>query len=593
MNITFFLCLAIAFLNFATIEGTAAAADTSLGYIENEYVVGFSNNIDMKEVSARIETLSNGKSQFKEFFPRINAATVRIEANEVSGDSLENLIRSSPDVRFIEPNYIYSAIPNSVPNDSMLDGLWYFEDDKIGFPEGWPNSPDTSSIVVAVIDSGIYYEHEDLYENAWKNPNEIPGNNKDDDANGFVDDIYGWDFYNNDSDPTADLVPELILGAFEHPTKKRYEKHGTHVACTIACRAGNSTGIAGVAPNAKIMSLKFLGGAAGSGSLADAIRAISYALDNGAQVINNSWGGGPYSEALKEAFFEAHRSGVVVVAAAGNGGSDQVGDDNDVSPHYPSSYDIPGMISVAASNEFDQLTGFSNYGRTSVDIAAPGSGILSAVPLGDENSPKASSGYEALDGTSMATPIVSGIAASIIAKFPELLHLEVVDRVFSTGDRIAELETKIGHASRVNFRQALIEPELPNIASVMDALSPVEQSIVMQKFQELSPSGKVRMSKRLSGAIQAMTPKEAVLNRIDVSGPESMIVIWNDELTETQKKDALDRVGILRSISPVSEKLLIDEVELETRQEYKDLEVLRTQIPEIRSLELNSTIRLD
>jgi len=212
-----------------------------------------------------------------------------------------------------------------------------------------------SNLVVAVIDDGVNFSHPELAGRAWTNPGEVPNNNLDDDANGYVDDVNGWDFFHGDKtvhDPTED-------------------RHGTHVSGTIAASI-DGQGVVGVAPNVKIMALKFLGPEGGYTS--DAILAIQYAKAEGAKISNNSWGGpyGPYDQALYDAI---NNSGSLFVAAAGNDGSN-----NDAYPVYPASYDLPNILSVAAVDNQGKLASFSNYGATSVDISAPGVGILSSVP---------------------------------------------------------------------------------------------------------------------------------------------------------------------------------------------------------------------
>jgi subtilisin family serine protease len=219
--------------------------------------------------------------------------------------------------------------------------------------EAWDVTTGSSDVVVAVIDSGVDINHPDLAANIWTNTAEIANNLIDDDGNGYVDDVNGWDFHNNDNAP--------------HDP----HGHGTHVAGTIAAVGDNATGVTGVSWSAKIMPLRFLD-AFGVGDTANALDAIDYASAMGADVINNSWGGGGFSQALKDAI---EASGAVVVCAAGNSGFN-----TDLTPHYPSSYNSANIISVAASDQDDQLAGFSNFGAVSVDVAAPGTNIYSSAP---------------------------------------------------------------------------------------------------------------------------------------------------------------------------------------------------------------------
>jgi subtilisin family serine protease len=274
------------------------------------------------------------------------------------------IYKNDPDVEYAEPNYYRYA--TATPNDTEFDNLWGLhntgqsvngtsgtEDADLDAPEAWDITTGSSDVVIAVIDSGADYNHPDLSANIWINPGEVAGNGVDDDGNGYVDDIRGWDFVDEDNDPIDS------------------NDHGSHVAGTIAAVGNNSTGVAGLCWAAKIMVLRFLN-AFGEGDTANSIRAIEYANAKGAHVINNSWGGGGFSHALKDAI---DASSAVVVCAAGNDGTD-----NDSTPDYPASYTSSNIIAVAATDQDDNLASFSNYGATSVDVAAPGTNIYSSKP---------------------------------------------------------------------------------------------------------------------------------------------------------------------------------------------------------------------
>jgi subtilisin family serine protease len=278
------------------------------------------------------------------------------------------LYLEDPDVEHAEPNYLLFANV-SIPNDTDFNKLWGLNnngqnvngtngtpDADIDAPEAWDVTTGSSNVIVAVVDSGVDINHPDLQANIWTNPGEIPNNSVDDDGNGYIDDVNGWDFLNHDN------APDDPLG------------HGTHVAGTVAAVGDNATGVTGVSWTAQIMPLRFLN-ALGFGSTADAIDAIAYATAMGADVINNSWGGSGYSQALKDAI---DASDAVVVCAAGN--TITGGRNNDAIPHYPSSFNSAHIISVAASDQNDNLAFFSNYGAVSVDVAAPGTNIYSTVP---------------------------------------------------------------------------------------------------------------------------------------------------------------------------------------------------------------------
>jgi subtilisin family serine protease len=270
------------------------------------------------------------------------------------------IYRNDPDVEYVEPNY-YRYATATTPDDTFFippfERLWGLHNTgqdvngttgtvgaDIDAIEAWDTTTGSINVVVAVIDSGVDYNHPDLAANIWINQAELTGTpGVDDDGNGMIDDIRGWDFVDDDNDPIDS------------------DDHGTHVAGTVAAVGNNNTGITGVSWTAKIMILRFLNGF-GVGTDANAIRAIEYANANGAHIINNSWGGGGFNQFLKDAI---DASSAVVVCAAGNDGTN-----NDIAPHYPSSYTSSNIIAVAATDQNDSRASFSSYGATSVDVAA-------------------------------------------------------------------------------------------------------------------------------------------------------------------------------------------------------------------------------
>jgi len=356
-------------------------------------------------------------------------------AAEVDEADLKRLKKASK-VKYIEPDYAVQGM--LAPNDPRYSDLWGLNnigqtggaaDADIGAPEAWDVSIGSSNVVVAVIDSGVDYNHADLKANMWINAGEKPGDGKDNDGNGYIDDVYGYDFYNNDANPMDD------------------HSHGTHCSGTIAAVGNNGIGVVGVNWAAKIMALKFLS-SSNSGYVSGAVAAIQYVTNmknRGVNVIamSNSWGTSSYSISLKNALTSADDAGVLCIAAAGN-----YGRNNDASPFYPASYDLPGVISVAATSHNDSLASFSSYGPTSVDLAAPGVSILSTTPGG---------GYGYKSGTSMATPHVSGAAALIKACFPGLTHIGIKNSILSSVDYKANLEGKTLTSGRLNVSNALGE----------------------------------------------------------------------------------------------------------------------------------------
>jgi subtilisin family serine protease/sugar lactone lactonase YvrE len=346
--------------------------------------------------------------------------------------ALERL-RSDPDVQYAEPNWRVRIA--DIPSDPLFPQQYDMRNTgqtggtpgaDIHAAAAWDVTTGSPDVVVAVIDTGVDATHPDLAANIWTNPGEIPDNDIDDDGNGYVDDVHGWDFANHDNDPDDDVG------------------HGTHVAGTIAAVGDNGIGVAGVAWHARVMPLKFLSGD-GTGTTANAISAIDYAVAMGARIESNSWGGGGFSEAMLEAIRDASDHDVLFVAAAGNAGVD-----TDVIPFFPAGYDSPNILAVAASDKNDQLASFSNYGATSVDLAAPGVQILSTLR----------GGLYGLDsGTSMATPHVSGAAALILSVGPHMDVRSLRQRILDHVDPVPAMAGKVASGGRLNASLGIVSPD--------------------------------------------------------------------------------------------------------------------------------------
>ncbi len=409
-------------------------------YVEGQLIIKFADKVT--------------QGQKKALHARINSATLRefpfIEAQlvQISGMSVEeaiNLFKGDPRIVYVEPNYIWHA--DIVSNDPGFDLLWGMHNTgqtggkagaDIDVVDAW-NISTGDSVIIGVIDTGVDTAHVDLRGNIWTNPNEIPNNGIDDDGNGYVDDIHGWDFVNWDNGPVDD------------------NGHGTHCSGTIAAMGDNSVGVVGVCWSARIMALKFLD-ASGNGTTEDAVLAVEYATKMGARLTSNSWGGGGYSQALKDAIDSSGAQGMLFVAAAGN-----TRNNNDVYPFYPSSYDLDNVISVAATDHFDSLTHEttwgSNYGLTSVDLAAPGVYIYSTIP-GD--------GYGYKSGTSMAAPHVSGTVALIWSEHPQLIHFQVKDLIMNMVDQNPDLIDRCVSGGRLNAFMTLAEPDSASPSTISD-----------------------------------------------------------------------------------------------------------------------------
>ena len=306
--------------------------------------------------------------------------------------------------------------------------------------EGWPLYRSEVSgahvVTVAVIDTGIDYRHEDLKDAMWINEDEIPDNGIDDDHNGYIDDIYGWDFYNDDSDVCHYI--ENDDGTYEADPADR-DDHGTHLAGIIVARANNQVGISGIARylQTRVMSLKIHGGPDRKGSVSDAIKAISYAQREGASVCNISWGTYSASSALETAI---DRSTMLFVCAAGN-----YGNDNDITPLYPASFDLPNIISVAYVDCDGLLPADSSYGATSVDLAAPSTDIYSTIV--------GSCGY--MSGSSMAAPQVSAVAAILFSLKSNLIPASVKDVIISNTKPLDSLSGKCVSGGLLNLYRCM------------------------------------------------------------------------------------------------------------------------------------------
>lgn len=416
--------------------GVAATTDKDgrqPGYHPGRVLVKFRKDAPSSAVQATVAAA--GLTEIRAF-PGIGVHVMGLAKGRTVEDAIATLMTGSSAQRpvlYAEPDYRVK-IADVFPDDPYFPQQWSLHntgqtggtpDADIDAPEAWQISTSACDILVAVIDTGVDYTHPDLACNIWTNPGEIPSNGLDDDGNGYVDDVHGYDFCNYDPDPMDD------------------HSHGTHVSGSIGACTDNGTGVSGVSWCVQIMALKFLD-AGGGGYTSDAIAAIEYATMMGAKLSNNSWGGGGYSEALRDAIANADAAGILFIAAAGNYAAN-----NDITPFYPASYDLPNIISVAATECSDYLASFSHWGPTTVDLGAPGVGIMSTLPGG---------GYSGPDwcGTSMATPHVSGAAALVWGTNPSLTHYCVKAQLLSTVDQVPGLEGKVVSGGRLNLNNALL-----------------------------------------------------------------------------------------------------------------------------------------
>jgi subtilisin family serine protease len=427
----------------ASIKDKPSPRNTGLSSLNN-----LNKNINASKFERVAKKNPNSKTDsdaFQWYKVEIAGAKTKINSNSPSYKKLKEVMQlysHHPSVIDVEPNYEIKAL--NTPNDTYYSstGSWgqTFPDlwgiQKINLSNGWDQTTGSASIIVADIDTGVDYNHPDLAANMWVNTKEIPSNNIDDDANGFIDDYRGWDFHNNDNNPIDD------------------HGHGSHTVGTIAGVGNNGVGVVGVNWTSKVMPLKFLD-SSGSGDLANGIKALQYAADMGAKVSSNSWGCGCYSDAMYDAIKYEHDRGMVVVLAAGNANTDA----NDFSP-ASSDYGI----TVAASDPDDLKASFSNYGEK-IDVAAPGVKILSTKASGGNmcgDTITLGTYYCYVSGTSMATPHVAGLAALILAKNPNLNTEQIRQILRASADDLGTVgkDSSFGYG-RINAGKAIAMATTP------------------------------------------------------------------------------------------------------------------------------------
>jgi len=397
------------------LAGRALASDEAPS-VPGQLIVRFKAGISKSGIEAVNQTLGANASPVTPADPQLYVIDLPQGMDNVAGLSTFNGLES---VEYAEENFIYQ--PVAIPNDPLFSQLYGLN--RISAPAAWDITTGDPTIVIADTDTGADYNHVDLAANVWVNQGEICDNGIDDDGNGYVDDCIGWDFFNNNNNPIDS------------------NGHGTNTAGIMGAVGNNGIGVTGVMWNAQIMLLKM-----GNGSfpVTAIVPAIDYAWQNGARVINASWGGRGFSTATQSAIQRAADAGVLFVTAAGNNGTD-----NDVIPTYPANYNVPNIISVANTNQVDALrTGStpSNWGANTVHLAAPGTGILSTFP---------GNRYVAYVGTSQAAPHVAATAGLVLSVNPFLGYSDVKDIILNSVDPIPSLQDRLITGGRLNANAAL------------------------------------------------------------------------------------------------------------------------------------------
>ncbi len=429
LGLIIILCAFIGLMQWQEAQGKGNLKKSPVEEYRNDQIIITPNQyIPANEITSLARS---NNAKIKKRFAHANCYVVSVPRGmDVKGTIA--FYKKQSNIKYAEPDHIVHSTIN--PNDTYFSRLYGLHntgqnggtsDADIDSPEAWNVRTDCSDVVVAVIDTGVDYNHSDLATNMWKNPGEISGDLIDNDNNGYIDDIYGIDTSNDDSDPMDD------------------DRHGTHVSGIIGAVGDNGYAVTGVCWKAKIMSLKFLN-QNGSGTTSDAIECIDYMVEMknrgvNVKVANSSWGGTSYSHALYDAIVMAMNADILFVAAAGN----NYGQNNDNNPHYPANYSVENVISVAATDRNDNLAFFSNIGPTTVDLAAAGYAIYSTIP-GNK--------FASLSGTSMATPYVSGAAALVSSDSPTLNYAGIKNWIMNNVDAKPALSGKVLTGGRLNIR---------------------------------------------------------------------------------------------------------------------------------------------
>jgi len=427
--------LALAIIPAIAINNAFAADVETPSYSNNSLIITYKQGI-----SQAMQSSANRGAKTKRFKHILGGRLAKLTFSSGDIHLLMKRLRKHPAIESVElDRNIALNEPAAVVDDPAFDSLWGMKNTgqnirgvdgvvgaDIDAETAWQKTVGSKDIVIGVIDTGFDYTHPDLVDNVWTNPGEIAGDGIDNDNNGYIDDVHGWDAYDNDGDP-------MDTGG-----------HGTHVSGTIGASGNNGIGVSGVNHEVSIVGCRFLG--PGGGATSGAIACLDYMLgmkNSGVniKVTNNSWGGGGYSSALEAAIQANNDAGILFVAAAGNGGYN-----NDNANYYPANYQVDNVLVVASTTNKDKMSGFSQWGLTTVDMGAPGSDIVSTYP---------GTGYYWLSGTSMASPHVAGAAALIASIDSDVSIAEMKEILMSSGDPMSDLAGKTVSGKRLNIANAV------------------------------------------------------------------------------------------------------------------------------------------
>jgi len=475
-GVTTFILVALLALDVRSGSQYAAEPQAQIPeHVPDEVIVRFRDGVDeSRKDLARFRVLGNRKKVFQALR---GLEVVKLPRNVSVQDAID-LYKQDPDVLYVEPNYILrlnaEADVTATPNDPSFGSLYGLT--KINAPGAWNITTGSNSVVVVILDTGFDYNHPDLAANIFNNATECTTDGADDDGNGYKDDCHGIDVANGDSDPLDD------------------NNHGTHVAGTIGAVGNNGIGVVGVNWTVKMLSCKFFD-ASGSGTTEGAIECLQYVKamkDRGVNIVatSNSWGGGDFSQALYDAIDAQRQSGILFITAAGNGNAFGVGQNNDSVPFYPCTYYLPNIICVAATTSTDAKASFSNFGKRTVHVGAPGNNILSTLP---------GNSYGSSSGTSMATPHVSGVAALLKAQNTNLDWRAIKNLILTGGETVSSMANTIT-GKRINANGAMtcsnsvVQARLQPIVNTISASPGVPVNLGFQNINCANPNGNVTVS---------------------------------------------------------------------------------------------------